>query len=214
MEINLIRHGESLANVGLSNELDTVLTKRGEEQAVATGLRLLGDSRGGRPFTLALVSPFRRTLMTYERIGPSIRTPARIYHEIHEFFSDDDPRYHVFAGLTADEIAREFQWIEVDDDFRQLDPWWPEKLESGRAMYARAVRARGYLLTLYSPQTRLIVISHAETIGRLVEAFLLREPAKQPPWTSNCGIWRMQVTDPNRAAEVILANATDHLSDV
>ena len=214
MELTLVRHGESLANAGQSDELDSALTPLGELQAVAAGHSLEVEIPNKGPYTVALVSPFRRTLMTYERINQSIHTPAFIYHELHEYFSDRDSRYHQFSGLTCAQISLEFPWITIDEQFTVGENWWPDRLESKQTMFDRAVRARAFLVNRYSGDRRIVLVSHAETIGRLIEAFTFQEPRDQAPLTDNCGIWRLEVHNNSTPAEIVLANDTKHLTGI
>ena len=92
--------------------------------------------------------------------------------------------------------------------------WWPQELENDALMYARAQRVRDALLALHGgSQERILIVSHAETVGRLTEAFL-RVPAvtEEPPWSDNCAVTRLHVFDPAQPAEMLAQNDTSHLA--
>lgn len=212
MEILLVRHGQSEANAGLTDFLDSPLTALGREQAQATAERLRGEG-----LTKAYVSPLRRTLETIRPTCEAIDRPAEVYADVCEYFSARHPGYLTFPGLTPTQIQKEFPFTFFGDTFPCSDAWWPQESEDDALMYARAVRVRDALLGLYAnTDERLLIVSHAETVGRLTEAFL-RIPLTpdEPPWSDNCGITRLQMTaNPEASADLISQNDTSHLADL
>ena len=81
-ELVLIRHGESEANAGLSNNPDCALTQRGIEQAAGLGREL---ARHDLSRFMALVSPYRRTVQTAEQIAASAPLQFEIDERIREW---------------------------------------------------------------------------------------------------------------------------------
>lgn len=66
-ELILIRHGESLYNIKITDYLDSKLTKFGEQQAKETGIYLKNNFPDISKFS-GITSPYRRCLQTSEII--------------------------------------------------------------------------------------------------------------------------------------------------
>lgn len=209
MIITLVRHGQSEANAGLTDFLDSNLTPLGEEQARLTAERLRGDG-----LTRAYVSPLRRTLQTIAPICAAADLRAEVYADICEYFNAAWPGYRVFPGLTPTQIQEQYPFAFFGHTFPCSDAWWPQELEDDSLMYARAVRVRDALLGLHAEtEENILIVSHSETVGRLTEAFLRVPPeADGPPWTDNCGITRLQIgANSSQPATLLMQNDTSHL---
>ncbi len=211
MLITLVRHGQSQANAGLTDHLDSFLTPLGQQQADLTAQTLSGEG-----LTQAYVSPLRRTLQTIAPFCDLTGLRAEVYADICEYFSSHWPGYKNFPGLTPDEITSQFPFAFFGETFPCSVSWWPQTLENDQKMYARAEKVRDALISLHGgSDDHLLVVSHAETVGRLTEAFL-HVPAisEEPPWSDNGGITRLLLTDPVKPAQVLTQNDTTHLADL
>lgn len=209
MLITLVRHGQSEANAGLTDHLDSPLTQLGCRQADLTAAFL---STTG--LTRAYVSPLRRTLQTISPLCAATELRAEVYADLCEYFNAHWPGYRTFPGLTPDQITAAFPFAFFGSTFPCGVTWWPQELEDDALMYARARRVRDALVGLFGgTDEHLLIVSHAETVGRLTEAFL-RVPTvtAEPPWSDNCGITRLRVFDPELPADVLLQNETAHLA--
>ncbi len=212
MEITLVRHGQSEANAGLTDFLDSPLTALGREQARLTAQRL----REAR-LTKAYVSPLRRTLQTIAPVREETGLPAEVYADICEYFNAAWPGYKTFPGLTPTQIGEQFPFAFFGDTFPCSDAWWPSELEDDALIYARAVRVRDALLGLYArTDEHILIVSHAETVGRLTEAFLRLPPDPEgPPWSDNCGVTLLHAeSNPQAPATLLLQNDTSHLASL
>ncbi len=210
MEVILLRHGQSEANAGLTNFLDSHLTPLGRKQAEVTGERL-----SGLGITKAYVSPLRRTLETIQPFCAATEHRAEVYADVCEYFSANYPGYKTFPGLSPGQIQEQFPFAFFGETFPCGDAWWPQEFEDDERMYARAVRVRDALLDLYAQtDERLLIVSHAETVGRLTEAFLRvpLDPA-DPPWSDNCALTRVHFSSDIAAPATLLTqNDTSHLA--
>ena len=184
MDLYLLRHGESQANAGLTDNLDSGLTDLGRMQAEASAERLKNVG-----LDAIYVSPLVRTLETVAPICRATGLPAIAYSEICEFFSPNYPGFRRFHGLSPDEIVRRFPFVRASADFPCSDAWWPGDFENDRVMYDRAVRVRDTLVRRHGATAdKVLVVTHAETVGRLIEAFQGLPPDPDPPWSDNCGL--------------------------
>ena len=214
MEFILIRHGQSESNARLTLALDSDLTDLGVRQAEATARYLLSESLLSAPARAEIfVSPFRRALQTCRPLARLAGIRAHVYADVCEFFADSNDAYRAFTGLAPDEICEQYPFVRLDGPVACPADWWPSALESRQAIYDRAARVRDHLVGRYGATDRQVVIySHAEPLGRLIEALLFVDPAPDwPPWTENCGINRLRVRVSGEAAELIVANDTSHL---
>ena len=182
----------------------------GRRQAEVTGERL-----SGLGITRAYVSPLRRTLETIRPFCTATGHRAEVYADVCEYFSANYPGYKTFPGFSPDQIREQFPFAFFGETFPCGDAWWPQEFEDDVRMYARAVRVRDALLTLYADtDERLLIVSHAETVGRLTEAFLRvpLDPA-DPPWSDNCALTRFRfASDPAAPATLLAQNDTSHLA--
>ena len=81
-ELLMVRHGESEANVGLSDDPDCPLTPRGLGQARALAHRL---ARHALPGFVALTSPYRRAVQTAEVLASAIGVRFEIDTDLREW---------------------------------------------------------------------------------------------------------------------------------
>jgi broad specificity phosphatase PhoE len=208
MDVFLLRHGQSEYNIGLTDHLDSPLTPLGRQQAKRAAERL-----GGENITQVFVSPLRRTL---ETIAPFCRVtglPAHAVPDLREYFST--PLYCDFPGMSAEIIQREFPFARCSTHFPDEEPWWPRQQETEAVLYGRAQAVLDLLLGEFAhTDTHLLIVSHADTVGRLREAFQHLPPRQgDPPWSDNCGISRLSCpADPALPATVVYENDTAYLS--
>lgn len=209
-----VRHGQSEANAGLSDNPDSALTALGEKQAQATAARLKDEGFGVSGSAHLLTSPLVRTLMTTQPIHNATGLPAVLFPDVCEFFSERHAvKYLSFQGLSFEEIAQRFPFAIAEPEFSCSDRWWPAHTETDSTLYARALRVRDTILGRYGkPEDHVLIVSHADPIGRLIEAFLCLMPNMDgPPWTDNGSISRLRVDSSDRPAQLVLLNDTTHL---
>ena len=164
--------------------------------------------------TRVFVSPLRRTLQTAGFVCAATHLTAEITAEACEFFSAHYEGYRRFPGLSPEGIAREFPFAQVGVTFPCEPSWWPQEPEDDARIYARAVRVRDALLSEYgATDERLLIVSHADTVGRIIEAFLRVPPVPDdPPWSDNCAVSRLSCSpDPSTPAALVYRNDTSHL---
>lgn len=211
MQVFLVRHGQSMANAGLTAELDSTLTDLGQAQARRTAERLSTES-----ITHAYVSPLVRTLQTIEPICERLRLRATAFPQVCEYFSAHYPGYLTFQGLTPDDIRRRFPFVDLRDEYSCQAPWWPSNFETRQSAYQRAERVRDDLLAKYGgTEERILIVSHADPIGQLIEAFTRVAPHPEyPPWSDNCSITQLAIDDVDAPAWVIRQNDVSHLGEL
>lgn len=208
MELYLVRHGQSEYNIGATDFLDSDLTEVGQKQAELTARRLQSAQ-----LKRAFVSPLRRTLQTADYICNASDIRGEIVASICEYFSSDNVQYADFEGLSPDEIIKKYPWAYYGETFPCATTWWPEQLESRQMLIGRAERFRDALQRIsLGEQESVIAISHADMLGRIMEAFLRQGYQEEPPFYQNCSITHLHVpVDPQKPAEVLTENDISHL---
>lgn len=211
MDVYFVRHGQSAANAGLTDNLDSPLTPLGERQAALTADRL--ESVG---ITKIFVSPLLRTLQTVAPTCRRLDMHAVPYAELCEYFS---PRYQAlrtFKGLSPADISECFPFTDFQKDFRCPEIWWPDHFEDHLDIYARVSLARDEIYARFgNSEDKILIVSHAETIGRMIEAFMHTPPNPEgPPWSHNCGFSHLHVPMAGSPAHVIVINDLSHLQSI
>ena len=228
MEVYLVRHGQSEANAGLTKHLDSPLTDLGQAQA-----RLTAQYLATQGITRAYVSPLIRTLQTMSPICAALGMDAVAFPPVCEYFSSHHPDFLTFQGLSPSEIGKRFPCVKITHEFSCDIPWWPDGFETRRTAYDRAVRVRDSLLSRFADTAeKILIVSHADPIGHLIEAITRVEPNPDcPPWSDNCAITRLRVrarseaesadhhplregVDAHAPAEVITQNDSTHLASL
>jgi broad specificity phosphatase PhoE len=205
MEITLVRHGQSEHNAGLTEFLDSPLTPIGQLQAERTGEKLKDSG-----ITKGFASPLLRTLQTMAAIARYGNFPVNIEPQLHEYFSTE--LYRHFPGMTLAKITSEFSFCSLPKTRKLSDPWWATDIEDTLAIYQRCAAFRDYLAANYADEAHVLIVSHAETVGRLIEALQFVPPNLEgPPWSQNCGISRLSWDLTERPAEVKYINDMSHL---
>ncbi len=210
MNVFLLRHGQSEYNIGLTNHLDSPLTPLGQQQAERAAKRLFPEN-----ITHVFVSPLRRTLQTIAPFCRLTGLTAEAVPDLREYFSS--ALYRQFPGMSGETIRRDFPFAAWGADFSGEQQWWPGVEETEALLYARAEAVRDRLLGQFAhTDTRILIVSHADTVGRLREAFQRLPPRPgNPPWSDNCGITRLSCpADFAQPASVVSENDTAYLGEL
>lgn len=165
MIIKLVRHGESLANVGMVSPADVgdhgiALTPRGHEQARAAGETLGADFLEG---ALAYCSPFRRARETLAGLltgSGAARDRVRIY---------EDPRLR--------EVEHGYADVKAQEHLRRTHGWFYYRFHGGESPADCYDRTSGFLESLMRQAERkraerVLIITHGLTIRCFVMRFL------------------------------------------
>ena len=206
MDIYLVRHGQSEFNVGLTDFLDSSLTTTGQRQAELTAERLCALQ-----LTHILCSPLRRTLQTSGWLADRMSLKVSLVPQLCEYFSNE--HYLSFEGLRTSELLSRFPFAQIASPFPLIDPWWPNHVETLQDILDRVHEVRNAIINLEPVRNAcVVVISHADTLGRLLEVLTGTYPdPHQPPWNDNCGISHLHHEPGDEHARLIFSNDTSHL---
>ena len=203
MILHIIRHAESLANIGKSTVIDCELSDLGATQVlhVARALQQIGIDR-------VLSSPYRRALNTANGIATEANVPIEIMIGLHEHHPAAFPTE--WPLLSRVEMAAHHPKVELADDF--LDRDWHQPPESEQAAIERMSRTLDAIILKYgATATRLVAVTHGSPAGKLVQAFLgATDPVRAEVVIANASITTLEILGTKRFLRGV--NMTDHLS--
>lgn len=165
MRIYLIRHGESEANVGLSDVIDCNLSELGLQQSAeaTSALAKLGVD-------LILSSPYRRCLQTAEILRSATGAAAELWPAVHEHHHDP------FAPgpwplASTEDLHRDWPNFVIPPDMKRTH--WAAVPEDRAHQWQRISSAVRQLLGRLGrqPQARVAVVTHQAPASVFVQAF-------------------------------------------
>lgn len=221
LELYIIRHGESLGNIGyngrtdltLREGIDPVLSEKGLSQAVAAG-EYLAD--------IDLDAVYSSALMRAVRTAGEIikKQPAEKSLFIHPVFTEMGipEEYH---AVSMDELLELCPTAEIADG---VDP--DSKLMESTAgsdekgLFKRGKRAIDYLRTKYKNGEKVAVVSHAAFITYMV-FYIMGFTEKVPAFDidfNNTGITKVKFykEGTNKYGDIVFEyiNSTAHLLNI
>lgn len=162
MELYIVRHGESMGNVGLADTLadefkhDSPLTKTGEKQA-----DLLGKHFSELPLDALLASGMRRALQTAEAIRLHQPENGAKIIEVHKVFTECNTGEEC-TGRTIAEIQKDFPFaVSAAETDTQEKIIFHGKDDSDAVLLKRAKEAVAYLRKRFYKGEKVLVAAHA-----------------------------------------------------
>ncbi|HPN84248.1 MAG TPA: histidine phosphatase family protein [Victivallales bacterium] len=194
--IYLVRHGESLGNIGFQATWDSTLSPNGRLQASFCANFLQRETSGDAQ---VFSSPFLRCLQTAQFISDKIPGGLTIEPLLHEFYSEN-----LFPGKTRfpslKEIASSFPGVK--GDFNDSD-WMPQKYESSEDISIRAAILRNSILAqdgrLANSSNNTILVSHWAFIATLAQTLC----SEKMDTVSNCSVTKISMEAGKFRAEYI-----------
>ncbi len=184
----LVRHGESLGNLGFNVGCDPSLSPKGRTQAAFCAEFLHKECLGT---ALIFSSPFLRCLQTAHAISEKIAGGIRLEPLLHEFYSKElFPEEAKFSPLK--EIASSNRNIVGTYDG---STWMPDKYESKENLLIRAAILRNSMLsgeqTMSGECSRIILVAHFASIVAMAEVML----GIKMQTVSNCSVTKISFAD-------------------
>ncbi|MCC6454307.1 MAG: histidine phosphatase family protein [Caldilineaceae bacterium] len=208
MRLLIIRHAESSNNkiaLNLDNaaymqqrSADPVITELGVRQTEKLAAHLAGKppvdappgGKGHYGITHLYCSPMLRTLQTAKPIAAALGLRPSIWIDIHEhggmFMGNPHTgeNFHVHAGLTRADIARDYPDYELCDGIGE-EGWWKSGYEDIAGCYARAIRVarelrrRAHAEAEGDTKSVVAIVSHGTFIDSLIKALFSQIPENE-----------------------------------
>lgn len=215
LELYLVRHGESMSNIGADGELsyelksDSPLSPKGERQA-----ELLGEYFADYPLDHLLASGLRRALKTAYHVG--IRQPENGAKqvEVHKIFTE---RNTECRSRSIEEIQQELPIMIPAVGTKPEDGTVHQgKDDTDEMTFARAQEAVKYLRERFRNGEKVMVVAHAAFITDMYLVMLgLEGHQKFDPTFHNTGITKIvffkEGTAPYADIYQVYHNAVPHL---
>lgn len=218
LELYIIRHGESMGNIGyngrtdltLKEGVDPVLSDKGINQAIAAGKHLADTD-----FDAVYSSALMRAVRTAGEIINKQPTPKTLY--VHPVYTEMGipEEYH---AVSIDELRELCPTVAIADG---VDPE-SRLMESTsgsdeKGMFERGKRAIEYLRSKYSNGEKIAVVSHAAFITYMV-FYIMGYTEKVPSFDidfNNTGITKVifYKKGTNKYGDIVFEyiNSTAHL---
>ncbi len=218
LELYIIRHGESMGNIGyngrtdltLKEGVDPVLSDKGINQAIAAGQHLADTD-----FDAVYSSALMRAVRTAGEIIKKQPTPKTLY--VHPVYTEIGipEEYH---AVSLEELRKLCQTVAIADG---VDPE-SRLMESTsgndeKGMFERGKRAIEYLRSKYNNGEKIAVISHAAFITYMV-FYTMGYTEKVPAFDidfNNTGITKVKFykKGTNKYGDIVFEyiNSTAHL---
>ena len=195
-EFFLIRHAESLGNIGLGGGYDPGLSPRGHAQASHCGEVM-------RPFcspdTLILSSPFERCLMTSEIIAELSDLQVTIMPALHEHFAVESfPLRKVKFDSMRAKAEKHPLVTGIYDDTQ----WWPEENEQKEDLNIRMSIFRNNLIGPHFSAPEIICVGHLPSLIALAESMV---PDINIERLDNCGVIKINYKNGKFSVEFVNA---------
>jgi len=204
MQLLLVRHGETTANVDKKVYLDTAdhavpLSDLGHQQAITAGQLLAVQIKKSISRTNSRVrvwtSPYKRTRQTSEHITAQL-TEAGIIHDLREHVNLCEQQYGLFDGIPDDELHLHYpkEAAHYEKCERHEGKFWA-RMPLGESRFDVAVRVQNVFGTWHRDAQRhnidtLVVVCHGVTLRAIVMQWLHLTPewfeAEKNP--ANCAI--------------------------
>lgn len=186
MKIFLIRHGESIQNVKINNDLKlpdnkVYLTDNGKEQANAAGqflLEYINENNIDISHARMWVSPYTRTRETASIINQILGVK-----DVKEDYALVEQRYGLFSDKSIEQIKKMFPVeFEFYDNYYQNDSKFYVKFPMGESPFDVSIRVRLFLETIFRDKENgidtLFVITHVTVL----RCFLMNYFHYSPEW--------------------------------
>ncbi len=163
-EFYLIRHAQSMGNIGMDRGYDPGLSPLGHAQAKNCGEEM---KQFCDPDTLILSSPFERCIITAEAIAEVNGLKVTIMTDLHEHFAAEwfPVKKVKFESLKEKAAKHDLVTGEYDDS-----KWWPEVNEGYDDVNVRLAMLRNFLTKSSAfPNTKIVCVGHWASIAALAE---------------------------------------------
>jgi len=185
-EFYLIRHAQSMSNVGLDSGYDADLSPLGHVQAKQCA-ELMHEYCDND--TLILSSPFERCIVTAEAIASFNQLTVTLLPELHELFADE---WFVMNKIKLPSLQQKAEQHSFVVGTYSDDRWWPQDNETSKQLDIRMAMLRNRLLSNEFQSEKIICIGHWASIASLACSML---PEMEIPVVENAGVTGIDYTD-------------------
>ena len=194
-EFYLIRHGESLGNIGLDPGFDPALSPHGKAQArvCAEFLRQKLDSD-----TAILCSPFDRCVATAAEIAAETNLKIKLVPQLHELFDADWFPLKKVSLPTLREISEKYPHSVLPEASEER--WWPNYNETWDDVDIRMASFRNRLIGDEFPYGSIVCVAHWASVQALANAMV---PSLGLSFIPNASVTKINYKNSSFEAEMV-----------
>ncbi len=194
-EFYLIRHGESLGNIGLDLGFDPALSPRGRAQAKVCAAfmseRLVGD-------TTILSSPFDRCVATAAEIAAAANLQVKLEPRLHELFEAAWFPLKEVSLPTLREISERYPETVIPEISEER--WWPDYNETWDDVDIRMATFRNTLVSGDIPTRKIVCVGHWASIQSLANSMIRKLALNFVP---NASVTKINYKNSSFKAEIV-----------
>lgn len=201
--IHVVRHAESMANIGKSSEVDCDLSDlgRGQVAAVARELASIGIDR-------VLTSPYRRALLTATGIARVAGVMCESLPELHEHQPNALPS--PWPLMRPCDIGSHFPDVMIADCL--ADEAWHRAPETDAHVLERMAKVIAAIERRFDGASRVALVTHGSPAGKLVQAFLaVADATRAEIAIANASITTFEIVGAKRYVRAV--SRVEHLRD-
>jgi broad specificity phosphatase PhoE len=192
MDLYVIRHAQSLLNIGVSDSPNAGLSPFGREQTLCLQ-KFFRDIH----IDVIYSSPLRRVIETANPIAAQKKLPIHLVPDMCEFFHEEALDYRDYKWETLSTIIGEFPNAKFykTDTKNKWWPNWPEKEENVKERVTRFYKEeiKGY----FSSSSAVLVFGHGATTGELKN--IISNKTMNP--CPNAGIFKYHINGDGKCVE-------------
>ncbi|WEG12206.1 histidine phosphatase family protein [Pullulanibacillus sp. KACC 23026] len=203
MDLYIIRHAQSLLNIGKGDSPNAGLSQFGKEQAIC-----LQEFFRDIHVDVIYSSPLRRVIETANPVADQKKLPIHLAPEMCEFFHELSLDYRDHNWETISDIIGEFpnsQFYKTSPN----DQWWPKWPEKEDDVKERVNKFYKEVIQKYiSSNSVVLVFGHGATTGEL-KKIVVEETMNPCP---NAGIFKYQINEDGKCVGYKMY--IDHLGEL
>jgi broad specificity phosphatase PhoE len=201
LHLHIIRHAQSLANIGQADIPNAGLSELGIWQAA----QIPSFFRSIQPKAL-YCSPLRRVIETATPLHLERGVPLTLIPEMAEIFNGAWLDYRDYAWESCQQIEDQFPYARFIDTHDPLLKWWPDWPESEKMVRQRVQRFVEHTIASYlGTKEHIVIFGHGHTVADL-QALICPESAFP---THNAAIMSFELDAQGSCVSALFH--TDHL---
>ena len=195
----LIRHGESLGNIGMDSSADPSLSPNGYSQVAQCALLM---KKYLNVDDIILTSPFERCIATALAIGKESGAKVVLEPALHEYFAPSLINMKYLKLETLSEKLKKHDGLNPPlDDIDDI--WWPSKPETHEERTIRIAMLRNRLIDTSFKYSNIACIGHWCSVKDLLSLLV---PIYRLDFVKNAAITK--ITYENNICNVEFSNKT------
>jgi broad specificity phosphatase PhoE len=185
LHIYIIRHGQSLANIGKQITPNCGLSTLGEEQSQSL-IKFFESIK----IDVIYSSPLKRTIQTATPLAKSKLLPILLVPEMCEIFNEEWIDHRDYEWESCKQITSEYSRVQFIEAHNTTNKWWPDWPETTERVMERVNHFYNTELERYiGTDKKIVVFGHGHTTGDLKKIVCPSNDSSTP----NAGVFEYEI---------------------